>query len=160
MATRSLSGMPAFDGTLEAARGGGAFVEIPADALAALGGGTRLRVRGSVNGVGFESSTMAMGAGRVCLGVHKATREAAGVGVGDRIHVELARDQRERVVVLPPELEAALAGDAEALAAFERLSFTHRREYADWVGGAKRVETRERRLAQAVELLRSGGKHP
>jgi len=152
--------MPAFDGTLEAARGGGAFVAIPDDALAALGGGKRFRVRGSVNGVAFESSAMAMGAGRVCLGVHKATREAARVGVGDKIHVELERDERERVVVVPPELEAALARDAEARAAFERLSFTNRREYADWVGGAKRVETRERRLAKAVELLRAGARHP
>jgi bacteriocin resistance YdeI/OmpD-like protein/uncharacterized protein DUF1905 len=152
--------MPVFDGTLETARGGGAFVEIPGDALAALGGGKRFRVRGSLDGVGFESSTMAMGEGRVCVGVHKATREAAGVGVGDTIHVELERDERERVVEVSPELEAALAGDAGARAAFDRLSFTHRREYAEWVGGAKRPETRERRLVKAVEMLRAGVKHP
>jgi Bacteriocin-protection, YdeI or OmpD-Associated/Domain of unknown function (DUF1905) len=152
--------MPAFDGTLEAARGGGAFVAIPREALAALGGGTRFRVRGSLDGIGFESSTMAMGAGRVCLGVHKATRKAAGVGVGDTVHVELERDERERVVAVPPELEAALAADPAARAAFDRLSFTHRREYAEWVGGAKRAQTRERRLAQALELLRAGVRHP
>ena len=152
--------MPAFDGTLEAARGGGAFVAIPGDALAALGGGKRFRVRGACNGVAFESSTMAMGEGRVCLGVHKATRAAAGVGVGDTVHVELERDERERVVDVPPELEAALAADPEVRAAFDRLSFTHRREYAEWVGSAKRPATRERRLADAVELLRAGVKHP
>jgi hypothetical protein len=152
--------MAAFDGTLEAARGGGAFVEIPPDALAALGGGKRFRVRGSLNAVGFESSTMGMGGDRVCLGVHKATREAAGVGVGDTIHVELERDERRRLVEVPPELEAALAGDPEARAAFDRLSFTHRREYADWVGGAKRAQTRERRLVKAIAMLRAGIKHP
>jgi Bacteriocin-protection, YdeI or OmpD-Associated/Domain of unknown function (DUF1905) len=152
--------MAVFDGTLEAARGGGAFVEIPADALTALGGGKRFRVRGSLNGVGFESSTMSMGGGRVCLGVHKATREAAGVGDGDTIHVELERDERERVVEVPAVLEAALAADPEARAAFDRLSFTHRREYAQWVGGAKRAETRERRLVKAVAMLRDGVKHP
>jgi hypothetical protein len=152
--------MAAFDGTLEAARGGGAYVEIPGDALAALGGGTRFRVRGSLDGVGFESSTMAMGEGRVCLGVHKATREAAGVDVGDTIHVELERDERERVVAVPPELEAALAADPDARAAFDGLSFTNRREYAEWVGAAKRAETRERRLVKAIELLRAGVKHP
>ena len=77
--------MPVFDGTLEGARGGGAFVEIPGDVLTAVGGGKRFRVRGSLNGVGFESSTMTMGGNRVCLGVHKATREAAGVRVGDTV---------------------------------------------------------------------------
>lgn len=152
--------MAAFDGTLEAGRGGGAFVEIPAGALAALGGGKRFRVTGSLNGVAFESSTMAIGEGRVCLGVHKATREAAGVGVGETVHLEVSRAERERVVSVPQELEAALAGDPEARAAFERLSFTHRREYAEWVGGAKRAETRGRRLARAIEMLREGVRHP
>jgi hypothetical protein len=152
--------MAGFDGTLEAARGGGAFVEIPPDALAALGGGKRFRVRGSLNGVGFESSTMGMGGDRVCLGVHKATREAAGISVGDKIHVEAERDARGRSLKVPPELEAALAGDGEARSAFDRLSFTHRREYADWIGSAKRPETRERRLAKAVAMLRAGVKHP
>jgi uncharacterized protein YdeI (YjbR/CyaY-like superfamily) len=56
-------------------------------------------------------------------------------------------------VELPPELEAALA-DAQVRAAFEKLSFTHRREYAEWVAEAKRAETRERRVAQTVEKLR------
>jgi bacteriocin resistance YdeI/OmpD-like protein/uncharacterized protein DUF1905 len=149
-----------FHGAIQAARGGGAFVEIPPDALAALGGGKRFRVRGSLNGVGFESSTMAMGGGRVCLGVHKATREAAAVVVGDTIHVEAERDERARSLNVPPELETALAGDAEARLAFERLSFTHRREYAEWVGGAKRAETRQRRLAKAVAMLRAGVRHP
>jgi hypothetical protein len=152
--------MAGFDGTLEAAGGGGAFVEIPPDALVALGGGKRFRVRGSLNGVGFESSTMGMGGDRVCLGVHKATREAAGVGVGDKVHLEVERDERGRSLEVPPELEAALAGDGEARSAFDRLSFTHRREYADWVGGAKRAETRERRLVKAVAMLRAGVKHP
>jgi hypothetical protein len=152
--------MAVFDGRLEGARGGGALVEIPRDVVTALGGGKRFRVRGSLNGVGFESSTMGMGGNRVCLGVHKATREAAAVRVGDTVHVELERDERERVVEVPPDLEAALAGEPEARAAFERLSFTHRREYAEWVGGAKRAQTRERRLVKTVAMLRAGVKHP
>jgi bacteriocin resistance YdeI/OmpD-like protein/uncharacterized protein DUF1905 len=148
------------EGTLEPGRGGGAFVEIPADALAALGGGSRFRVRGVLNGVRFASSTMPMGGGRVCLGLHKATREAAAVELGDRIRVEVERDERERVVDVPPELQAALARDDAARKAFEGLSFTHRKEYADWIAGAKRAETRERRLTKAVELLRDGVRHP
>jgi Bacteriocin-protection, YdeI or OmpD-Associated/Domain of unknown function (DUF1905) len=152
--------MAVFDGRLEGARGGGAFVGIPGDVLTVLGGGKRFRVRGSLNGVGFESSAMTMGGDRVCLGVHKATREAAGVRVGDTVHVELERDERERVVEVPPDLEAAFAGDPEARAAFERLSFTNRREYAEWVGGAKRAQTRERRLVKAVAMLRAGVRHP
>jgi hypothetical protein len=73
-----------FTGKLEAGRGGGAFVVLPDKILDALGGGSRFRVKGALNGVNFSSSTMGMGGGRVCMGVHKATREAAGVGIGEK----------------------------------------------------------------------------
>ncbi len=61
---------------------------------------------------------------------------------------------------LPPELAATLQGDAEARAAFEALPPSHRREYVEWVAEAKRDDTRERRAAKAVEMLRVGGTSP
>lgn len=144
-----------FTATIEKGRGGGAFVVLPEKVLAALGGGSRFRVTGSLDDVSFESSTMGMGGGRVCLGVHKATREAAGVDIGDRVKIEIDRDDRPRKLSVPNDLAAALAHDAVAQAAFERLSFTHRREYVEWVTGAKREETRARRIAQTVDRLRA-----
>jgi bifunctional DNA-binding transcriptional regulator/antitoxin component of YhaV-PrlF toxin-antitoxin module len=144
-----------FTGTIEAGRGGGAFVVIPEKVLTALGGGNRFRVTGTLGGAAFESSTMGMGGGRVCLGVHKATREAAGVDVGDRVEIEIDRDDRPREVSVPEDLAAALVRDASALAAFEKLSFSHRREYAEWVAGAKREETRARRIAQTLDRLKA-----
>ena len=36
------------------------------------------------------------------------------------------------------------------------MSYTHRKEYADWIEEAKRPETRKRRVAKAVELIREG----
>lgn len=138
-----------FEGTLEAARGGGAIVVVPPEVAGALGGG-RLRVRGSLNGIGFSSSTMPMGGGRVCLGVHKATRESAGVSFGDTVAVTVERDESPRELLVPPELADALAADDVAAAAFDRLSFTRRREYAESISGAKREETRARRLRQVL----------
>jgi hypothetical protein len=143
-----------FTGRIEAGRGGGAFVVIPEEVLGALGGGSRFRVTGTLGGVSFESSTMSMGSGRVCLGVHKATRQAAGADIGDRVKVEIERDDRPREVSVPDDLAAALARDASAQAAFDKLSFTHRREYVEWVNGAKREETRSRRIAQTLDRLR------
>jgi hypothetical protein len=143
-----------FQGRLEAGRGGGAFVMLPADVLTELGGGHRFRVTGALNGVEFASSTMSMGGGQVCLGLHKATRQAAGVEIGDLVEVRVERDDRPREVSVPAELAGALAADPAAGAAFERLSFSHRREYAEWVAGAKRAETRARRAAQTIERLR------
>jgi hypothetical protein len=146
--------MTRFQGRLEAGRGGGAFVVLPADVLIELGGGHRFRVTGTLNGVEFAGSTMPMGGGRVLLGLHKATRQAAGSEIGDLVEVQVERDDRPREVSIPAELAAALAADPAAEAAFERLSFSHRREYAEWVAGAKRAETRARRVAQTIERLR------
>jgi hypothetical protein len=143
-----------FEAVVQAARGGGALVELPPDVLEALGGGKRFHVRGTLNGIEFASSTMPMGGGRVCLGLHKATRERAGVAPGDAVRLSVERAERPPVEV-PDELRAALAGDPRAAEAFDGLAHTHRREYAQWVAEAKRPETRARRAAQTLERLRA-----
>jgi hypothetical protein len=144
----------AFEGVLETARGGGAVVYLPPEVVEALGG-MRVRVSGTLNGVEFASNTMPAGHGEACLGVHKATREAAGVEFGEVVQVELEVDERPREVELPPELTEALAGEPELRAVFDKLSFTHRLEYAKWIGDAKRPETRMRRVNEALERLRA-----
>jgi len=72
---------------------------------------------------------------------------------GDRLVVELERDDEERRVDVPDDLASALvqAGEREA---FDRLSFSHRREYVAWIDEAKKPETRARRIAQTVERVR------
>lgn len=142
-----------FVGVLEAARGGGAFVLLPEAVLRALGGGSRFRVLGAIDGVEFESSTMPAGSGQVCLGVHKATRQAAAIDIGDDVILEIERDNRPHTLAIPPDLARALADDPAAQTAFDRLSFSHRREYAEWLTGAKRAETRNRRLSKILDAL-------
>lgn len=144
-----------FDGTLEAGPGGGAFVVLPANVLHGLGGGARFRVRGRLNGTEFTSSTMAMGGGRVCVGVHKATRDAADVRIGDLVRLELERDTTPRELKLPCELAAAFVEDPTMRTAFEGLSFTRRRECVEWITSAKRAGTRARRVAQTLDGLRA-----
>jgi uncharacterized protein YdeI (YjbR/CyaY-like superfamily) len=61
-------------------------------------------------------------------------------------------------VTVPAALADALASDAEARAAFEALSYTHRRELARWVEEAKREETRRRRVERSLTMLREGRK--
>jgi uncharacterized protein YdeI (YjbR/CyaY-like superfamily) len=58
-------------------------------------------------------------------------------------------------VVLPEDLAAALATDEPAATAFGRLSFSHRREYTEWIAGAKRPETRARRVTETLARLRA-----
>jgi Bacteriocin-protection, YdeI or OmpD-Associated/Domain of unknown function (DUF1905) len=142
----------------EADRGGGRWIEVPFDARATFGE-ARAPVAGTVNGVALHSRLAVYG-GRTYLGLTREVRDAATTEVGDEVEVLLRRDDAPRVVTPPRELEQALAAAADASDRFEALSYTHRREYAQWVGQAKRAETRARRAARAVEMLRDGTRHP
>jgi uncharacterized protein YdeI (YjbR/CyaY-like superfamily) len=75
---------------------------------------------------------------------------------GEFFEVKLELDTAPREVEIPQALADALAHDAEARTGFQRLAYTHRKEYARWVNEAKRDETRQRRVSQALELLRQG----
>ena len=143
-----------FRTVVEPARGGGAVAPVPADVAAAIGGLKQMHISGTVNGVPYQSSTMPWQGRQLYMGVHKATRQAAGVEIGDEIEVELARDDRPRVLELAPELKSALAAEPELRARFEALSFSRRREIAEPVSEAKKPATRAARLDRALARLR------
>lgn len=142
-----------FSGVVEAARGGGAFVRLPDDVAAAFG--PRDRVRGTLGNAEYRSNLMPVGGGAKCLGVHKATREAAGVTFGDTVRVTIEPDDAPREIVVPDELASALAEDASARARWDALAPSHRREHANAVADAKRPETRARRVEKVLEALRA-----
>src|SRR4051812_42081321 len=131
---------------------------VPLDAKA-LWGEARPPVVAKVNGVEYRSRLMVY-SGETWLGLTNAFRKQLGVQAGDTVEVELDRDDTPREVKLTPEFQQELDADDRAREAFERLSFTHRREYAEWIADAKRADTRERRLARALEMLRAGEKTP
>jgi len=114
-----------------------------------------MRIIGSANGVAFRSSTMPYRGG-FYLGLHKATREAAGIEFGDPIDIEISRDDSARVLALPEELEAAFRAEPALGERFASLSFSRRRELAEPISEAKRPETRARRLEDAIRNLREG----
>jgi uncharacterized protein YdeI (YjbR/CyaY-like superfamily) len=90
----------------------------------------------------------------------KVLRETAGAGIGDEVDVDVELDDAPREVDVPRELAAVLERDREAARAFEKLSYTHRREYARWIAEAKRADTKQRRVANVAEMLRSGIRTP
>jgi uncharacterized protein YdeI (YjbR/CyaY-like superfamily) len=87
------------------------------------------------------------------MAVSKDLKAGAGAAAGDVVEVVMDIDRSERVVKVPPELQAALAGRKAAAAAFESLSYSHRKEYADWVAGAKKPETRLARAQKSVAMV-------
>ncbi|PZS30740.1 MAG: 2-isopropylmalate synthase [Pseudonocardiales bacterium] len=120
-----------------------------------LGGGVRIPIAGTINGTPFRTTSFRMG-DFTGIAFRKETQRAAGVAPGDEIDLEISRDTAERTVEPPPALAAAFGTDPAAKAAFDRMSFTHRREYAEWIADAKQEATRKKRVARALELLRAG----
>jgi Bacteriocin-protection, YdeI or OmpD-Associated/Domain of unknown function (DUF1905) len=88
--------------------------------------------------------------------VNCAAKAPAGVDAGDRVRVTMELDTEPRTVTVPAALRSALSAGPVAKTAFAKLSFTHRREYVDWVEEAKRPETRSRRIAVAGARARKG----
>jgi uncharacterized protein DUF1905/bacteriocin resistance YdeI/OmpD-like protein len=144
-----------FEATIESADRGGAYVTVPDSVVDALGGGGRIPVEATFDGVPYRGSIVSMGGAR-CLGVLKSIRDQLGKGQGDVVAVGVARDEAERTVTVAPDLAAAL-DEAGARPAFDALSFSHRREYVTWIDEAKRPETRQRRIAQTVERITAKG---
>jgi uncharacterized protein YdeI (YjbR/CyaY-like superfamily) len=93
------------------------------------------------------------------IGVLKAVRQRIGKGVGDAVEVVLSKDEAERTIDTPNDLKSMLKKEG-LMAAFEELSYTHQKEYVRWIEEAKKEETRQRRLAKCVEMLKAGTKTP
>jgi uncharacterized protein YdeI (YjbR/CyaY-like superfamily) len=90
------------------------------------------------------------------LPVSAEHREAAGVAAGDEVDVDLELDTEPRVLEVPADLSAALDGDAGARRRFDGLSYSKKQRFVLPVEQAKTAETRQRRIAKAVEALREG----
>jgi len=145
----------AFTATLQG-RGPAAAVILDDEQVAAVGeGAKRFPVVATVNGHTWRTTVMRM-RGEFLLGLNAEVREAAGAEAGDMVSVELALDTAPREVEVPEALAVALDGDKAAREIFDGLSYTHRKEYARWIEEAKREETRERRVAQALAMLKEG----
>ena len=137
-------------------RGPAAAVVLDETQVATVGeGAKRFPVVATVNGYTWRTSVARMG-GEFLLGLSREVRDGAGVQAGDEAEVTIELDEAPREVEVPADLAAALAADPQAAASFEQMAFTHRKEYARWIAEAKRDETRQRRVAQAVEMIKAG----
>jgi hypothetical protein len=143
-----------FDAAIIEADRGGAFVRVPDEVVAALGGTGRIPVRATFDGLAYRGSVVSMGGAKV-LGLLKSIRAELGKQPGDTVTVTVAADTDDRTVTVPDDLRAALerSGLQEA---FGALSFSRRREHVRWIEEAKRPETRAGRIDKTVERLRTG----
>ena len=127
------------------------FVPVPFDPKGVFGK-VRAPVRVSLNGYTYRSTIAAMG-GTVCIPLRRSNREAAGLEGGETLDVEIALDTEKRVVTPPRDLVRALKARPPAWERWRELSFSHQREYAEAIDGARKPETRARRIEKAVRTI-------
>lgn len=124
-------------------------VEVPQAVLDQLGGGKRPRVRVSIDGFTFSLTLGSMG-GKVMIPVSAERRAAAGLTGGQTYEIGIEIDTAPETIEIPDDLAAALA-DAGAANGFAALAPSRRKEHVRAVNDAKSAETRQRRIAKAVE---------
>ncbi|HEX8492897.1 MAG TPA: YdeI/OmpD-associated family protein [Pyrinomonadaceae bacterium] len=142
-----------FNATLESGGDGGVYFTLPLKESSKFGVRGRVPVTGTINGYAFRSSIFPIGDGTHYMAVNKTVREGAKVAVGDRVKIVMETDTAPRTVNVPPDLDKALSKSKAARTRFDSLSYTHRKEYAEWIESAKRPETRARRVEVVLARL-------
>lgn len=147
--------MATFRTTVELFTKTGTGLRVPQEVVASLGQRKRPPVRVTIGDYTYRS-TVAVYGDEYFLPLNVNDRTNAGVAAGDQIDVDIELDTEPREVTVPADLASALDKDAQANGHFDALSYSHKREYVTWIEDAKRAETRERRIAKAVEMLHEG----
>jgi len=146
-----------FTATIQNAGGGGAFVEVPFDVEEAFGS-KKPKVKAMIEGVPYRGLLVRMGGPSHMLIILKGIREQIGKTFGDEVTVTVEPDTEPRLIEIPKDLMKELKKDKEAKIFFDKLSYTHQKEYVRWVEEAKKEETRQNRIVKTIEMLKKGKK--
>lgn len=141
-----------FTAIIQNAGGGGAFVEIPFDVEKAFGP-KRPKVKAVIGGIPYRGTLVRMGSECHILIILKGIREQVGKTFGDEIKITVEADTQPREIEMPRELLKELKKDKDAKSVFDKLSYTHQKEYVTWINEAKKEETRLNRIMKTIEML-------
>jgi hypothetical protein len=131
-----------------------AGMNIPFD-IKKVWGKSRVPVTGTINGFKFRTTVCPM-RGEYFVCVNRFMREGGKCGVGDTVKIVMEPDTAPRIIAAPPDLKKALKTNPAAQAAWDRYSYTCRKEFAQWITEAKKPETRARRLEKSIAMLAAG----
>ncbi|HYM53280.1 MAG TPA: YdeI/OmpD-associated family protein [Candidatus Dormibacteraeota bacterium] len=130
-------------------------IRVPDEVVASLGAGKVPKVRVTIRGYTYRSSVAVVG-GVFMVGVSAQNRAGAGVAGGDELDVDIELDTAPREVTVPPDFAAALDAEPNARRTFDGLSHSNKGWHVGSIEGAKTDETRQRRIAKSVDMLREG----
>jgi hypothetical protein len=134
------------------------YMPIPFDVQAVFGTKARVAVAGTINGFAFRNSLMPEGDGTHSMMVNKDLQAGAKARAGDTVAVTMEKDEKERSVATPGDFAKALAKNKKSASLFAALTHSQKKDYVDWITGAKQQETRAGRITKAVKMLAEGQK--
>jgi hypothetical protein len=130
-------------------------IQVPEEVVQALGAGRRPAVKVTVNGYTYRSTVAFMG-GAFMISLSAEHRAAAGVAGGEEVDVDIDLNTAPREVSVPADFAAALDAEPAARRTFDGLSYSNKSWHMLQVEGAKTDETRQRRIAKSVDILKQG----
>ena len=141
-----------FKAELMDAGGGGVYVLFPYSTEAEFGIKGRVPIRATIDGEPYQGSLVKYGQPQHMLLVLKSIRAKIGKDIGDMVDVSIWHDTEERKIEVPKDFAKALKENG-LKAAFDKMSYSHQREYVLWIEGAKKEETRMKRIEKAIAKL-------
>lgn len=132
------------------------YVEFPFDVEKEFGTRGQVKVIAAFDGYEYRGSLAKMGLDCHIIGLTQKVRSVIHKNPGDTVHVVIKQDVENRTVEIPKDFMDLLERNPEAKDYFNKLSYTNRKEYVLWITGAKKSETRERRLLESIEKLSKG----
>ena len=128
------------------------YIEIPFDVEKEFGA-KRVKVKATFDGIEYRGSIVKMGLPCYMIGMTKEIRKQIQKEPGDTVCVTIEKDEEERKIVMPEAFTLELEKHEVAKEFFEGLSYSAQRKYEQWITGAKREETRNKRIHEAMEKL-------
>lgn len=136
-----------------------AFVEFPFSVEKLFNKKGQVKIKAIFDGkVEYRGSLAKMKSDCHILGLTQEIRKELGKSFGDEVFVSLKEDKEERTVSVAEDIALIFSGNPTAKNLFDKMSYTHRKEYIRWIEETKKPETRERRKVKMIEMILQGKK--
>ncbi|WP_294288632.1 YdeI/OmpD-associated family protein [uncultured Chryseobacterium sp.] len=141
-------------GTLNAA-----FIEFPFSTEELFNKKGQVKIKALFDGrAEYRGSLAKMKSEYHILGLTQDIRKQLGKTFGDEVSVSLIEDKEERTVEIADDIAFIFNENPEAKTLFDKMSYTHKKEYMRWIEEARKPETRENRKSKMIIMIMSGKK--
>jgi len=152
--------MPAFSAIIEkfdkkGEKSGWTYITVDHEQILKINPGCKktFRVKGTIDKINIkQQALLPMGNGEFILTLKAELRKKLGKKLGELVHLRLEKDEEE--ITLNKDFIDCLMDDKNALSFFKTLSPSHQRYFSNWIESAKTIETKAKRIAQAIEGLK------